>query len=62
MGRNMLRLLKFLIKYPSWTTYGHDRSTVDAIRRLRNLGLVETNEYRQVRLATPFTRLEIIDG
>lgn len=51
MGRNQLRLLKFLIQYKGWITYGTDRSTVNAVKSLQSYGLVETNEFRQVRLA-----------
>jgi len=50
MGKNMIRLLRFAIQFPSWHTYGKDRATVDAVKRLERLGFVEINEYRQFRL------------
>lgn len=50
MGKNMLRILRFAISYKGWHTYGRDRSTVDAISRLSNLGLIEVNRFRQFRL------------
>lgn len=53
MGKNMLRLLKFAIKYQTWHTYGKDQSTVRALNRLVNLGLIEKNEHRQFRLIQP---------
>lgn len=51
MGKHMLRLLRFALRYPdSWHTYGTDRSTVNAVRRLSELGLLECNAVRQFRL------------
>lgn len=53
MGKNMVRVLKFAIQYRGedrWHTYGKDRATVDALRRLEEMGLIERNEYRQFRL------------
>ncbi len=51
MGKNTLRLLLFAIKYQGWNSYGTDRQTVDALRRLENLGLVERDQKaRQFRL------------
>lgn len=58
MGKNILRLLRFAISYPGWHTYGKDRSTVDALRRLENLGLIERNEHRQFRLIPPLYERE----
>ena len=51
MGKNMLRMLRFAICYQDWYTYGKDRSTVDAVRRLEKLQLLEVNEFRQFRLS-----------
>lgn len=50
MGRHQLRLLKFAIKYKGWHGFGTDSSTVNAIKRLVGLGLLEVNEFRQFRL------------
>jgi hypothetical protein len=50
MGRNMLRLLRFALKYEGWHTYGTDQSTVRALESLEALGLIEVNEYRQFRV------------
>lgn len=50
MGRHMLRLLKFMLKYPGW----HSISTTDtaarrAASRLCNMGLAECNQFGQYR-------------
>lgn len=55
MGKNMKRLLLFAIHYRGWHTWGKDRSTCDAVKRLCNQGFIETNCYRQFRLATADT-------
>ena len=50
MGKNMKRLLLFAIRYKGWHTWGRDRSTCDAVRRLQEQGFIETNDCRQFRL------------
>lgn len=50
MGKNMLRVLRFAIKSDSWCSYAKDQPTVRAIRRLEELRLIETNEFRQFRI------------
>lgn len=50
MGKHQLRLLKFAIKYSGWNGFGTDSSTVNAVRSLCRLGLLEVNEHRQFRL------------
>ena len=50
IGKNMKHALKFLGKCAGWITYAKDRPTVQAIYKLKLLGLVETNEFHQVRL------------
>ena len=50
MGRHQLRLLKFAIKYKGWQGFGTDSTTVNAVKRLVGLGLLEVNEFRQFRL------------
>jgi hypothetical protein len=50
MGRHQLRLLKFAIKYSGWQGFGTDASTVNAVRSLVRMGLLEVNEFRQFRL------------
>lgn len=50
MGRHQLRLLKFAIKYRGWQSYGTDSTTVNAVGRLTDLGLLEVNDNRQFRL------------
>lgn len=54
MGRHQRRLLQFALAYPySWHSYGKDRSTVAAIRRLVELGFITTIDSRQFRLMVP---------
>lgn len=53
MGKNILRLLKFAVRYPGWHSFGKDRSTTDSVRVLAGHGLIEINQYRQFRLNTP---------
>ena len=54
MGRNMLRILKFAIRYQGWQTYGTDRATVCALNALGKQGFIEIDrEYRQFRLDQP---------
>ena len=50
MGRHQLRLLKFAIRNKGWQSYGTDSTTVNAVRRLVGLGLLEVNDFRQFRL------------
>jgi hypothetical protein len=54
MGRHQLRLLKFALRYPNeWHSYGSDRSTVNAVRALARLELLELSPVsRQFRLKT----------
>ena len=52
MGKNMKRLLLFAIRFPGWHTWGKDRSTCDAVRRLEEQGFIKTNDCRQFILAT----------
>ena len=52
MGKNMKRLLLFAIRFQGWHSWGRDRSTCDAIRRLSKQGFIELNSYRQFRLYT----------
>ena len=54
MGENQARLLRFAIKYcnGTWSSYGHDRATVDAINSLARAGFIRLNEFRQFTLAT----------
>ncbi len=51
MGKNVDRLLKFAVRFPTWHSFGKDRGTNDAIRTLANKGLVVVNDKRQWRLA-----------
>lgn len=54
MGRHQLRLLVFALDFPGWHTYGKDRTTVDALRALEGLGLIERNrDTRQFRIRQP---------
>lgn len=53
MGKNMKRMLLFAIRYRGWHSWAKDRSTCDAVKRLKRLGFIETNEFRQFRLAQP---------
>jgi hypothetical protein len=51
MGTEAIRLLKFLIKYPGWNSYGKERKTVTAVGRLEGLGFIEVDRTtRQMRL------------
>lgn len=54
MGKHTDRLLRFAIAHPGWHTYGRDASTVRALARLAERGLIIRNTTcRQFRLATP---------
>lgn len=51
MGKHVLSMLKFAIKYPGWQGYDRrDRATVRAVRSLVRDGLIEVNEFYQFRL------------
>lgn len=51
MGKHMLRLLKFAIKYPGWHSWAKgDTAAINAVRRLVNHGLLEINDCGQFRL------------
>lgn len=50
MGRHQLRLLKFAIKHKGWQGFGTDSTTVNAVKSLVRMGLLEVNEFRQFRL------------
>lgn len=50
MGKHAIRLLKFLLTYDGWHSYGRDATTVRAVKRLLELDLIETNECRQMRI------------
>ena len=58
MGKNMKRLLLFAIRFDGWHSWGKDRSTCDALRRLCHQGFIETNEFKQFRLDKHLTRLD----
>lgn len=62
MGRNAIRLLRFAITYPGWHRYGTDRSTVRAIKRLRDLNFIEVNDHRQFRLWLPKDSASILSA
>lgn len=54
MGKHTDRLLRFAIAHPGWHTYGRDASTVRALARLAERGLIIRNTTcRQFRLASP---------
>ena len=51
MGKNMKRALTFISGCGGWIGYAkHDRPVVSAIKKLEDMGLVETNEFHQFRL------------
>lgn len=51
MGKHQLRLLKFAIKYPGIHSFGKDRSTIDALRKLATYGLIDIDwDSRQFKL------------
>jgi len=59
MGKHVLRLLKFALCYPGWHSYYAERETLNAIRRLVKLGLIEVNKFKQFRIVqTPDTIIE----
>ena len=46
-----VKLIKFLVRYPDkWHTFASDKQTVSIVCASVNLGIVEINEYRQMRL------------
>jgi len=52
LGKNMKHALGFISRCSGWHTFARDRATVDAIKRLEKLGLVEVNfNYSMFRLA-----------
>ena len=54
MGRNVQTILLFCIHYPGWHSISkHDRPAQQAVSNLVNKGLLERNEYGQVRIALP---------
>ena len=56
MGRHQLRLLKYAIKMRlyEWHPYGKDRSTVEALRGLEDMGLINRDTTtRKFRLVPP---------
>jgi hypothetical protein len=51
IGKNMRNALNFARLNAGWYSYGQDRATAEAIRRLARAGLIVINNYRQFRLA-----------
>lgn len=52
LGKNMTHALDFCTKYTGWHCYARKcDSTVQTIRRLERLGIVETNKFFQFRKA-----------
>lgn len=49
IGKNMKNALDFVNKYSGWHSFGKDRKTVNAIKRLEKIGLVKVNEFSQFR-------------
>ena len=41
LGKNMQNALKFVTVHPGWHTFASDRVTVNAIKKLADLGLVK---------------------
>ena len=62
MGKNQKRLLLFAIQYPGWHTWSKDRTTVDAVRAVSSAGFIETNEFRQFRIASPTCTHDTLDA
>lgn len=66
MGRHMIRLLKFFMRYPGWQTVsGTDTAARRAISRLCNMGLCERNDFGQIRAcigSKGLTLAEVRDG
>lgn len=60
MGKNMIKVLKFAIELDGkWHTYDkRDRQVYDAIKSLKQIGLVETNCYEQFRIVKEFAHNE----
>ena len=51
MGSNMKWVLDFISGCEGWMVYTkHNGPTLDAIKKLEDMGLVETNEFHQFRL------------
>lgn len=50
MSKNQARLIRFMLKYPGWTTCGPDSRRT--LRTLVRHGIAEVNEFWQMRLVT----------
>ena len=51
LGKLQVAALKFAKKYPGWHTYAKDSTTTRVIDSLQAKKLIDTNQYRQFRLA-----------
>ena len=49
IGKNMKAALEFAKRFSGWHTYARDRATTNAIEKLKVLGMITTNQYRQFR-------------
>jgi hypothetical protein len=52
MGKNMKDALAFVKRYPGWHSWDkYCRATKDALCKLEQHGLIETNNFQQFRYA-----------
>lgn len=49
IGKNMKHALDFARRFVGWHTYAKDRATIDAINKLRELGVITTNQFHQFK-------------
>ena len=60
MQKETIKALKFLLKdecVNKWITYANNKRTIDLVCYMANLKLVNTNEYEQIKINKPNTRV-----
>lgn len=54
IGKNQCNMLDFAYKYPSWHSYGSDKSTLRALQGLIARNCIVINEHNQFKINTGF--------
>ena len=55
------KLIHFLLKYPNeWHSYSTDKETVNLVCATSNLGILEVNEFHQMKLKSEEKALRFI--
>ena len=55
------KLIKFLLQYPNeWHGYAADKETVSLVCATKNLGILEINEFNQMKLKSEEKALRFI--